>query len=103
VTNPLRKSDERLAWLAAKDYCTKKSWTPPPGYGLMLILTVGMISRIYREKAKETMRDYSFAVEDVTRRLSADERTVLRTRGTLPDWFLTAADAELVKVRRSRA
>jgi hypothetical protein len=95
-------TDERLAWMAAQAHCEKKSFAPPPGYVLMLIVSLGQVARTYRAKAKETLHDYAFAVDDLTRRLTPDERTALRTKGTLPDWFLPTADAEMVKVRKSR-
>ena len=48
------------------------------------------------------MGDYAFAVDDVARTLSAEERQTLRETGQVPDWFLGKVKEQFVAIRRAR-
>jgi hypothetical protein len=94
-------TDERLAWLAVRDELQRRS---SRGFGQFLLRLGGAMpgvqgngmsitSRVSaptgaREQRNARMVRYGIAVDDLSRRLSPDERTTLREHGTVPDWFL---------------
>lgn len=101
--SPRRVTDERLCWLAMRDYCAKKSskrglfgWlgllTAASGRGYRGAAATGIVNDSYRDARSDKMGDYAFAVDDAARTLKPDERAHLRATGEVPDWF--AADVE---------
>jgi hypothetical protein len=104
VTSPHRLTDERLAWLAAKPYCEQHARKAGSRGSLAGILFPrGLGTAVLRsERYTNTMADYSFAVDDVSRKLTADERAALRAANVLPAWFLPAIDRRFNDLRAQR-
>jgi hypothetical protein len=102
VTTQPPLSDERLAWLAARDHCRTRAESHSPIFWLFIVLSFGRAAWTRRAQTEDKMNDYAFVVDDLARRLSPDERMRLRATGKLPDWFLPAVDVEVVKQRNFR-
>jgi hypothetical protein len=94
-------TDERLAWLAMRDYVTKR--TRPSilmrivGAGSTLADThYGDRVPVPRSEAHEMAsikaQNYAFAVDDAARELTPAECVVLRSTGQLPDWFIARVE-----------
>jgi hypothetical protein len=115
-----RLSDDRLAWLAMRDYCQKQARRQGP-FGWLLTLFAGrstggvvrssgtdltVVSNsgrdLRREIRGERMMDYSLAVDSCAQRLTAEERVALRSAGQLPEWFVTAVNEEYTAIRKRR-
>jgi len=118
-----RLRDERLAWLAVRNDLDKIIRHSFMGRIRILIggrrrsrareqtisLRLGHAQRPTRPDrtmgdvdlpplANKQMVKYSIAVHDVSSRMSAEERAVLRATGKVPPWFLDAVRAEAKKV-----
>ncbi|GIG62366.1 hypothetical protein Lfu02_67380 [Longispora fulva] len=98
MTESHRLTDERLAWLAMRDYCDEKSRRT----GIM-----GFLSRIQtpganNERRSAKMMDYGLAVDDVARDLTPAERAELRRTGMLPGWFVESVEARYAEIVRGR-
>ena len=106
MSDPIRLTDERLAWLAARDYCTKRARSHRPAFWLFyvvgVIVTVGGVARMRRMGIDEKLADYAFAVDDVARRLTPEDRAKLRADNVLPAWFLPATEERFHLLRRHR-
>ena len=103
MTEPQRLTDERLAWLAAKPYCAQRATKASRGWLAVVLSIVGMAPAAERsERFGDTMADYGIAVDDVSRKLAADERAVLRSQNALPDWFLPAVEQQFAELRAWR-
>ena len=106
MTESVRLTDERLAWLAAQDYCAARAKHLNPALRALAvfvaILSVGRSARVRRAAVQQKQIDYGFAVDTVADRLSADERTVLRATRALPAWFYPAVEGEFEAIRRRR-
>jgi hypothetical protein len=92
-----RLSDQRLCWLAVRD----ELWRRPPnriartGFGEVQSLVARIVTRIYRpyryrELHSDRMADLALIVDDLSTRLAAQERDVLRRTGRVPDWFVSS-------------
>lgn len=114
-------SDERLAWLAMRDYCQKRS---NKGIVKFLMRFMGGGNASYNVRSRGTqmtvhtgasgaramrneltsgkMMDYSIAVDTCSQRLSDKERQLLRTARKLPEWFTAAVEAEMKTLRPQR-
>ncbi len=86
TTDRSRLSDDRLAWLAMRDYVRSKC--KPSGILRILgaITGSGGLAEA-REFASEKAQSYAFAVSDAVADLSAEDRKILRRTGQVPDWF----------------
>jgi hypothetical protein len=109
--SPRRVTDERLCWLAVRDYCAKRSskrgvfgWL-----GLFMAASAragrgaaatGLANDSYRDGRGDRMGDYAFAVDDAARTLGKDERAHLRATGEVPDWFLADVERRYREIRR---
>jgi hypothetical protein len=98
--------DERLAWLAARDYCTAKSKQHRPGFWLLYVLGARRHrgGAVRAEANNEKLKLYAVAVDQLVERLNPDERRTLRMDRRLPGWFLPAVDEtyeRLARIRRS--
>jgi hypothetical protein len=94
VTTPARLTDERLAWLAVRDYCDRQASGHSGGFWLATILTRRGGASTRGEQRRKKMEAYAFIVDDLVRHLSPEERAHLRASKTLPDWFLPRVDEE---------
>jgi hypothetical protein len=94
-------TDERLAWLAMRDYVSKRS---RPSV-LMRLLGAGHTfsdadygGRVpaprseAHDMASIKAQNYAFAVDDAARELTPQERVVLRSTGHVPDWFIARVE-----------
>lgn len=88
-TDRSRLSDDRLAWLAVKDYVQSKC-RPSTIMRLLGAFTGGMSEA--REFASDKAHTYAFAVGDAVRDLSAEDRKMLRRTGQVPDWFIARVE-----------
>jgi hypothetical protein len=84
--------DERLCWLAVRDELARRSRRRPLSM-LWLALTGvlgfgGTANRSRHAAASRSLSGYSFAVDQAARKLTLEERQVLRSTGKVPDWFL---------------
>jgi len=95
-------TDERLAWLAAREYCDRQARATGAFFWLSLLFGFGAGARVWRRRVKEKLMDYGIAVDDVSRRLTAEERATLRAINRLPDWFFAAVDDRFAAIRRQR-
>jgi hypothetical protein len=104
VTAP-RLPDERLAWLAARDYCTEKASART---GLKILHSLNLLFRsrdvrgVRNEGSNEKLKLYAVAVDQLVSRLNQDERQILRTSRQLPPWFLPAVDEAYSRLARAR-
>jgi hypothetical protein len=105
-------TDERLCWLAMRDYCANRSRKRGVlGWLSLLAAASGSGRRTtarmandaqhadQRGEMNDKMGDYAFAVDDAARTLSADERTHLRATGEVPDWFLADVERRYREIR----
>ena len=101
---PERLSDERLAWLAAKPYCDQRARKVGARGWLAVVLSVfGLGTAVERREGySDAMALYGIAVDDVSRKLTAEERPALRTVGVLPGWFLPAVEQRFNDLRAQR-
>ncbi len=95
-------TDERLAWLAVRDQVREMS--KPGGIGALLgVLKFMLAGGSRRGEAEEEMNDkmkkYAIAVDDLSRRLTREDRLVLRSTGAVPPWFLDAVIVEASNIR----
>jgi len=102
VSTPDRLTDERLAWLAAKDYCDRQARVTGPLAWLAILLTRGRAAGVRRLRVQDKLMDYGLAVDDVSRRLTAEERATLRAANQLPDWFIPAVEERFKAIQRQR-
>jgi len=117
-----RLTDERLCWLAVRDHLDGKASRLGffgtlrrifGGFGgrRIQIDTAGGRAREvpslqrsadgFATERSERMMDYGLAVDDCARKLSADERQVLRSTGRVPEWFLTAVEERYAEIRKA--
>jgi vancomycin permeability regulator SanA len=98
----MRIRDERLAWLAVSDRLARRSRR----FGVMgwvaMISTFGLAAHGTRHIPANRMKAYSVAVDRAAEFLSAQERVVLRSEGTVPPWFLPEVERLSRAVRRGR-
>jgi hypothetical protein len=106
VTDPVLP-DERLAWLAAREYCTIRAKHPIIDARELVrpFWRSRMLGRIAgrHEDAEERMKLYAVAVDQLVERLTPADRQRLRAEQKLPPWFLPAVDEgydRLAKARR---
>jgi len=103
VTAPHHLSDGRLAWLAAKSYCEQRARKAASRGWFGEILAGGRgTATLRRERYQDAMGDYGFAVDDVSRKLTADDRAALRAANVLPAWFLPEVDRRFNDLRQRR-
>jgi hypothetical protein len=112
-------TDERLAFLAAKDAMKKHS--RPRFLTLWRIITVGggrmttrgmalsrsggmyLVSDYAQDLAWEAFEPYVIACDKVAAGLSQEERRILRGTGELPAWFLPDVYREAKRVKTELA
>jgi hypothetical protein len=108
-----RLRDERLAWLAIEDQLKRASRRGPFGPLLTLLGSAGGMGWSYsngrvtthtgggigRSIGSGRMVRYSIACDEQAKRLTAEERQILRTRGHVPPWFLDTVLAEAKKIK----
>ena len=94
-------TDERLAWLAMREYVNKRA---QPSILMRLLGAGSTLDHGYytdrvsiprseaREMASMKHQQYAFAVDDASRELTPQERAVLRSTGRLPDWFIARVE-----------
>src|SRR5215831_3121911 len=72
--------DERLAWLAARDYCTAKAKQHRPAFWLLFVLGARRHrgSGIRADANNHKLKLYAVAVDQLVDRLTPDERRTLR-------------------------
>jgi hypothetical protein len=86
--------DERLCWLAVREDLMRSAGRKPANavlgvLGMIRLRVAKPGARTVGEQARSrTMMRYAVAVEEVSRRLDAEERAALRATGKVPDWFL---------------
>lgn len=103
MTEPRRLTDERLAWLAAEPHYEQRAAKGSRGWLSAVPSVFGMAPAANRsEWYGGAMADSGIAVDDPSRKLTADERSVLRSSNVLPDWFLPAVDQRFAEVRAWR-
>ena len=102
VSTPHRLTDERLAWLAAKEYCDRQARAAGPFLWLAILVSFGRAAAEWRRGIADKLMDYGLAVDDVSRRLTAEERATLRAANRLPDWFIPAVEERFKAIRRQR-
>jgi hypothetical protein len=85
TTDRSRLTDDRLAWLAMRDYVRSKC--KPSG----ILRILGAMSEA-REFATDKAQSYAFAVGDAVADLSAEDRQMLRRTGQVPDWFIARVE-----------
>jgi hypothetical protein len=111
VTSP-QLTDERLAWLAVRGQL--KDLSQPNGV-LHFFMRLGRarssMGSVYTARGpygqvnqdadftSRKMRTYAVAVDELSRRLTKDERAVLRESRTVPAWFMPAVIEEAKKIR----
>lgn len=106
-----RVTDERLCWLAVRDYCATRAskrglfgWLgllmAASGRGGRASSATGLVNDSYRDGRSDKMGDYAFAVDDAARTLSKDERAHLRATGEVPEWFLADVERRYQEIRR---
>jgi hypothetical protein len=109
MTNP-SLTDERLAWIAAREALRTSSQG-----GLFRRVLLGLLSgrrtgsrhvtmthagsELQADIVGEKMMRYSIVVDELSRKLSDEERVTLRATGQLPEWFLPAAHLEVKNVK----
>ena len=90
TTDRSRLSDDRLAWLAVRDYVRGQT---RPSFFLRLF---GALSRLGGDEARDFASDkahsYAFAVGDAVQDLSTEDRKMLRRTGQVPDWFIARVE-----------
>ena len=101
-----RLTDERLCWLAVRDHLDRKSRRLGVA-GWVNILLGGRArggtraaGELRRSQRVDMMGDYGFAVSDAAQQLTAEERTRLRERGEVPDWFLADVERRYAEIRK---
>jgi hypothetical protein len=103
MTEAHRLTDERLAWLAATPSCEQRAAKRSRGWLSVALSVFGMAPAAERgEWYRDAMADYGIAVDDLSRKLTADERAALRSSNVLPDWFLPAVDQRFTEIRAWR-
>ena len=94
-------TDERLAWLAMRDYVSKRT---QPSILMRIVGAGSTLADGYyndrvslprseaHEMASTKQQQYAFAVDDAARELTSQERVVLRSTGHVPDWFIARVE-----------
>jgi hypothetical protein len=105
---PPQLTDERLAWLAVRKDLRTMS-VPHPAlrilFALVRVRTGGRRlawsgeTNVADDMKDKKMRVYAVAVDELSRRLSKEERVVLRSSGTVPAWFMPEVVATAKTVR----
>jgi hypothetical protein len=90
-TDRSKLSDDRLAWLAMRDYVQSRCRPS------LLLRIAGSITgaggmREAREFASDKAHSYAFAVGDAVQDLSSEDRKMLRRTGQVPDWFIARVE-----------
>ncbi len=112
VTRKLR--DERLAWLAVRDELRHRGTNNPVKALIRVLAAARPQAKMRRDGTavaglrgtegidvvRGPMMRYAYAVDDVAKRLSDEERRVLRETGAVPDWFLPAVHRRSRELRR---
>jgi hypothetical protein len=112
VTPKLR--DERLAWLAVRDELRRRGTNNPFKALIRVTAAARPQAKMRRDGTavaglrgnedidivKGRMMRYAYAVDDVAKRLSAEERQVLRATGEVPGWFLPEVHRRYRELRR---
>jgi hypothetical protein len=90
-TDRSKLSEDRLAWLAVRDYVRSRC---RPSFLLRLLgaTSGGGGMRAAREVASDKVHSYAFAVADAVDNLSLDDRKMLRRTGHVPDWFIARVE-----------
>lgn len=110
--------DDRLCWLAVRDQLYRRASRNPL---MLLAYVVSRRPRYIGTNARGAklvsdavgagagqdiktgkMQTYAMAAYEVSERLTADERQVLRTTGQVPSWFLGAVRDHAKVVRKGR-
>jgi hypothetical protein len=94
--------DERLCWLAVEDKLRRRSRRLGLVGWLIVLGSAGLSLLALRSRSGARMLTYSIAVDHVASFLDNDERTTLRTAGTVPPWFLYEVSRVNRAVRRGR-
>ncbi|WP_412540149.1 hypothetical protein R8Z50_30690 [Longispora sp. K20-0274] len=102
MTETHRLTDERLAWLAMRDYCDQKSRKTGLLGFISRVMSAGDANNDHSERRSDKMMDYGLAVDDVARELTPAERTRLRETGMLPGWFVEAVEDRYQKIVRAQ-
>ncbi|AEW98276.1 hypothetical protein [Streptantibioticus cattleyicolor] len=113
-------TDERLCWLAVRDYVDKKSRRTGPLGVLFMVLAAsggtggpngstvggpagaGLAGDLRRDKASSRKARYALAVDIAPDTLSADERRHLRATGEVPAWFLPDVERRVAELKKQR-
>jgi len=113
VTTP-QLTDERLAWLAVRGDLKNLSQPNPVLHFFLRVGRARSAGRsVYNSKGaygqinqdadftSRKMRTYAVAVDELSRRLTKDERAALRASGKVPDWFMPAVieAAKTIKIQ----
>jgi hypothetical protein len=89
---PVGMRDERICWLVVHDQLVRRSRK----FGVMgwiaMIFTFGLGVHHAKKVRRNRMALYSLAVDRAAGRLNAEERKVLRSERTVPDWFMAEVD-----------
>lgn len=91
-----RLRDERLCWLAVRDRLNRSAGRNPVNIAVRVLSVIRLPWFWYRpgkdtptESAISTsMMRYAVVVDELSQRLTPEERAVLRGTGRVPDWFL---------------
>jgi hypothetical protein len=97
-------SDERLAWLAARDYCIARAQQHGAGFWLLYVLGARAHrgEGIRQDSSNEKLKLYAVVVDQLVGRLTPQERDTLRMDRWLPRWFLPAVDEAYERLARAR-
>jgi hypothetical protein len=99
-------SDQRLCWLAAREQLRRRPPGRPArtGFGEVLSWLNRAVSRVIMPDQNRELRSDQMAaaavVDDLSRRLTPQERQLLRQTGDVPDWFLPAVYASVEQLRQ---
>jgi hypothetical protein len=108
---PPQLTDERLAWLAVRNDLNNQSRPNSLRTFLQRLGRSRTAGSIYTSRGaygqvnqaddftSRKMQTYAIAVDELSRRLSKDERAVLRSTGKVPAWFLPAINEEAGKIK----
>ena len=100
-------SDQRRCWLAVREQLRRRPPGRPArtGFGEVLSWFNRALSRVImpaanREFRSDQMAAAAVVVDDLSRRLTPQERQLLRQTGDVPDWFLPAVYASFEQSRQ---
>ncbi len=93
-------TDERLAWLAVRDEVQELCKPAAVVRILRVIIRRRAVDRgIQNEITDDKMRVYAIAVDELSRRLTREDRLVLRSTGKVPEWFMPTVILEARNIK----